>query len=56
MCRWLASCGVDRFTAHIHARHTASQRVARALGMSASDVIDDDGEVVWVSEVPDAAG
>ncbi len=56
MCHWLATCGVDRFTAHIHAGHVASQRVATALGLSASEVIDDDGEVVWISGEPNEAG
>ena len=46
---WLATQGVETFTAHIHPGHVASHRVAASLGMHATDEIDADGEVVWVS-------
>ena len=51
---WLASQGVEIFTAHLHPGHAASQRVAASLGMQATDEIDADGEVVWAS-VPGSA-
>lgn len=54
MCDWLAAEGVQKFTAHIHPGHLASQRVAASLGMKATDEIDEDGEVVWAS-VPSPA-
>ena len=49
MCDWLATEGVQRFTAHIHPGHLASQRVAAFLGMQATDEIDEDGEAVWAA-------
>jgi RimJ/RimL family protein N-acetyltransferase len=49
MCDWLATQGIETFTAHIHPGHAASQRVAASLGMQATDEIDSDGEVVWSS-------
>jgi RimJ/RimL family protein N-acetyltransferase len=51
MCDWLATQGVEQFTAHIHPGHVASQRVAASLGMQATDEVDSDGEVVWRSLV-----
>jgi len=47
MCGWLNSDGVRRLTAHIHPQHRASERVAVALGLTATDEVDEDGEVVW---------
>ena len=47
MCEWLASNGVKRFTAHIHPEHLVSGSVATAIGLAATDEVDDDGEVVW---------
>ena len=47
MCEWLATQGVERFTAHIHPGHAASQRVAAFLGMHPTAEVDGDGEVVW---------
>jgi len=49
MCEWLASHGVERFTAHIHPEHAASGRVAAAVGLQPTDEVDSDGEVVWAS-------
>lgn len=49
MCRWLRDNGVDRITAHIHPDHDASAAVAQACGLWATNVIADDGEVVWAS-------
>lgn len=49
MCNWLATQGVESFSAHIHPGHIASQRVAESLGMEATGEIDSDGEVVWAS-------
>lgn len=46
---WLASLGVEHFRAHIHPGHAISGRVAAAVGMSATDEVDDDGEVIWTS-------
>ncbi len=48
MLTWLRLRGVDRFTAHIHPEHEASMTVARRLGLSATDVMND-GETRWVS-------
>ena len=47
MCEWLADNGVTRFTAHIHPEHLVSGSVATAIGLAATDEVDDDGEVVW---------
>lgn len=44
---WLRAHGVDGFFAHIHPGHTASMRVAQALGLSATAIVSDDGEVRW---------
>ena len=49
MCQWLRDGGVGRITAHIHPDHVASAAVAEACGLSATKVIDDDGEVVWAT-------
>jgi RimJ/RimL family protein N-acetyltransferase len=55
MCEWLAGQGVEKFTAHIHPGHVASQRVAASIGLQATDEVDEDGEVVWAS-IPRPAG
>ncbi|MBT8203153.1 MAG: GNAT family N-acetyltransferase, partial [Acidimicrobiia bacterium] len=47
MVLWLAGQGVSRFSARIHPRHIASQRVAAAIGLKPTGQIDEDGEVVW---------
>ena len=44
---WLAGQGVETFTAHIHPEHAASHGVASALGLRPTELVDDDGEVVW---------
>ena len=49
MYGWLVSHGVKRLTAHIHAGHEPSGRVASALGLRPTDEVDTSGEVVWVS-------
>jgi RimJ/RimL family protein N-acetyltransferase len=45
---WLRSCGVSRMWAHIHPGHHGSERVAYAIGLRATDVVED-GEVRWES-------
>jgi RimJ/RimL family protein N-acetyltransferase len=50
MCESLTEQGVEHFEAHIHPDHIASQRVAVAVGLTESDVIDEDGETVWTSQ------
>ena len=49
MCEWLRDSGVGRITAHVHPDHAASAAVAEACGLRRTNVIDDDGEVLWVS-------
>lgn len=44
---WLRAHGVHGFVAHIHPGHIASIRIAQALGLSATAVVTDDGEVQW---------
>lgn len=46
---WLMNQGVRTITAHIHPEHVASQRVAASLGLAASETIDEDGEIIWIS-------
>jgi RimJ/RimL family protein N-acetyltransferase len=55
MCDWLIAGGAGRVVAHIHPQHLASGRVAAALGLTPTDEIDADGEVVWALEVGEAA-
>lgn len=43
---WLRVRGVARFTAHVHPEHAASSAVARALGLTPTDVVVD-GETRW---------
>ena len=49
MCEWLGHSGVGRITAHTHPLHAGSAAVAEACGLRRTNVIDDDGEVVWAS-------
>ncbi|MDT0302471.1 GNAT family N-acetyltransferase [Streptomonospora wellingtoniae] len=51
MARWLRTRGVLRLTAHIHPGHTASEGVARSLGLSATAAVAD-GETVWAAAGP----
>jgi RimJ/RimL family protein N-acetyltransferase len=44
---WLRGLGVARVAASIHPSNAASTEVARRLGLRATDVVDDDGEVCW---------
>ena len=46
MARWLREQGVGVLAANINPRHEASIRVARALGMTATDAVID-GEIRW---------
>ncbi|GAA0376593.1 GNAT family N-acetyltransferase [Streptomyces blastmyceticus] len=46
MARWLREQGVTGLVAYIHPEHEASMGIARALGLTASDVVVD-GEVRW---------
>lgn len=48
MCQWLAKQGVKQFTAHIHPDHAASAGVAAAIGLSPTEEVDSDGEIVWI--------
>jgi len=47
MADWLRSYGVNRLAAHIHPAHDASIRIARALGLAATDAVSGEGEVLW---------
>ncbi|RAJ69815.1 RimJ/RimL family protein N-acetyltransferase [Streptomyces sp. Amel2xB2] len=46
IARWLRDRGTDTFTAHIRTGHTASESVARALGLSPTRTVVD-GEIRW---------
>lgn len=46
----VVAAGARRVVAHVHPDHLASQRVARALGLSATERLVD-GEVEWLLEV-----
>ena len=46
MVAWLRRQGVRRVVAHVHPEHAASIGVARAVGLSPTDTIED-GEVRW---------
>jgi RimJ/RimL family protein N-acetyltransferase len=48
MTRWLCDRGVDALIAHVHPTHEASIRVARYLGLTPTDMVED-GEVRWTS-------
>jgi RimJ/RimL family protein N-acetyltransferase len=50
---WLGAFGVERFTAHIHPHHLASQRVAARIDLRRTGTFDVDGEEVWVSDDDD---
>jgi RimJ/RimL family protein N-acetyltransferase len=47
--KWLADNGVCRVVAHIHPRHTASQAVARRIGLVRTGEFDGDGEEIWAA-------
>jgi len=49
MCDWLVGSGVGHLTAHIHPDHDASARVAAAVGLTRTAVIDEDGERLWTN-------
>lgn len=51
MTRWLRGRGVDALVAHVHPAHEASIRVARYLGFTPTDTVED-GEVRWTAEGP----
>ncbi len=53
MITWLCERGVQRLVADIHPEHGASQAVAGALGMTATEEIVD-GEVRWARTVDHA--
>ena len=48
MAGWLERQGIRAFVAHIHPRHDASARVARRVGLSPTEVVED-GETLWSS-------
>ena len=47
--------GVRRLVADVHPEHTASQRVAQAIGLAPTDEVVD-GEVRWAGSVDDGGG
>ena len=49
MCTWLRGQGVSDLAAHIHPDHEMSGRVAMAVGLRRTSVIDAEGESVWSS-------
>lgn len=49
MVEELESAGVDRFEAHVHRDHVRSQRVASAVGLRRTGLVDDDGEEIWAN-------
>lgn len=51
MREWLETDGVDRFSAHVHPSHAASQRVAEVIGLRRTGEKDDDGEEIWDSSL-----
>lgn len=56
MKKWLDESGVELCAAHIARDHAASQRVAAAIGLTATGRLDDEGEEVWDSRPPDGYG
>jgi RimJ/RimL family protein N-acetyltransferase len=46
MTRWLCRHGVEALVAHVHPTHEASVRVARYLGLTPTDLVED-GEIRW---------
>ncbi|WNV82000.1 GNAT family N-acetyltransferase [Umezawaea sp. Da 62-37] len=49
---WLGEHGIRALGAAIHPENHASGAVARKVGLVPTDVVDDDGEVRWVSAAP----
>jgi RimJ/RimL family protein N-acetyltransferase len=49
MAGWLRGQGIDRFVAHVHPAHRASQRVAERLGLVRTDLLVE-GETRWASD------
>jgi RimJ/RimL family protein N-acetyltransferase len=49
MCDWLRHYGVETITAQIHPEHTASHKVATAIGLVPTDEVDDRSDVIWRS-------
>jgi RimJ/RimL family protein N-acetyltransferase len=47
MVAWLRDIRVATVAASIHPANVGSNEVARRIGLVATDVIDDDGEVRW---------
>jgi RimJ/RimL family protein N-acetyltransferase len=47
MSSWLLENGSRHLEAHVHPDHAASGRVAAAVGLAPTGVIDDDGEMIW---------
>jgi L-amino acid N-acyltransferase YncA len=50
MSNWLKARGVSGLIAHIHPGHNASSAIARALGLTATDIMHD-GEILWSDSV-----
>ncbi|MEV5608077.1 GNAT family N-acetyltransferase [Streptomyces sp. NPDC052225] len=50
MTHWLRDAGVRRLTAHVHPENIASAGIAGALGLTATDEVDD-GEIRWARTV-----
>jgi RimJ/RimL family protein N-acetyltransferase len=49
MTVWLCHRGVEALVAHVHPTHEASIRVARHLGLTPTDMVED-GEVRWTAD------
>ena len=49
---WLVDNGSRHMMAHIHPEHIASGKVAAALGLAPTGVIDADGEQIWERRFP----
>jgi RimJ/RimL family protein N-acetyltransferase len=49
MVGWLRRSGVARVVASIHPRHEASAAIARAVDLTPTEIVDDDGEIRWES-------
>jgi RimJ/RimL family protein N-acetyltransferase len=52
MAHWLRAQGVDGLVAYIFPGHHASIGIAQALGLTATDIVSDDGEVCWSDRGP----
>jgi RimJ/RimL family protein N-acetyltransferase len=48
VAEWLGRRSIRRLTAHIALGHSASERVAVAVGMQPSGEFDEDGEQIWL--------